>query len=182
MQKTYPCRLYFIYSVTDLFLLTYGCYLILRAVESVSQNWPTLAFESGRYGKHKLKSWFYQLIIWLFIVFLAKICTFSFNLVFASFFNYLAAAALYPFREDPKMELATVMVLIPILTTSIQLWWTDSFIQDQVPCKDSEDLKELSISLVSGEPVKEERRAHAEDFDGSGVTADTASKCRGSSI
>eukprot|EP00826_Nyctotherus_ovalis_P050454 TRINITY_DN6181_c0_g1_i11.p1 TRINITY_DN6181_c0_g1~~TRINITY_DN6181_c0_g1_i11.p1 ORF type:complete len:148 (+),score=17.65 TRINITY_DN6181_c0_g1_i11:236-679(+) len=72
MQKTYPCRLYFIYSVTDLFLLTYGCYLILRAVESVSQNWPTLAFESGRYGKHKLKSWFYQLIIWLFIVFLVR--------------------------------------------------------------------------------------------------------------
>ena len=84
-------------------------------------------------------------------------CTFSFNLVFEKFFNHIAAAVLYPFKDDPKMELAAVMVLIPIMTTSIQLWWTDSFIQNQVPTKDIVDCKDLNISFLSGEPVKEER-------------------------
>lgn len=71
--------------------------------------------------------------------------------------------ALYHLRNDPKMELATVMVLIPILTTSIQLWWTDSFIQDQIPGKDIVDYKELNISLLSGEPIKEERKPNTID-------------------
>lgn len=133
IQNQYPCRMYFIYMATDTFLLMYLCYLILKLIQFVFDKCPPLAFDSGYYGKHMVKSWLYQLSLWIVIVFVSKICVLIVNIIFMDFFNSIAAIILYPFRNNPRIELIMVMVIFPMIGTSIQLWWTDNFLQRQSP-------------------------------------------------
>ena len=51
--------------------------------------------------------------------------------------NYFGGWLLYPLRSYPKVELICVMVFVPLLLDTVQVWIMDNFLKqnDQDACK-----------------------------------------------
>ena len=57
----------------DLLCIAGVSFILLRGLETIFSNIQNLSFRSGNYGgKNKWGAWFYQLVIWLGIVFVVR--------------------------------------------------------------------------------------------------------------
>ena len=75
-----------------------------------------------------------QLLIWLVIVCVTKVFTYTSQLRFLSELLSVTGFVLSPVLNSPKLELVIVMIIIPVVINSIQFWLTDMFLKkDSAP-------------------------------------------------
>eukprot|EP00347_Sterkiella_histriomuscorum_P023098 403335956 len=77
------------------------------------------------------KIWLIQLIHWLVIISLSKLCILGIILLFKEQLLYLGVLALYPIQQYPRLLLLVVMVLIPVGFNALQFWILDEFLRSK---------------------------------------------------
>lgn len=116
-----------------------------------------MAFISGYYGSPpKWRSWVFQVFIWLILVLISKMLIL---LTIALFHQTLVNAGellLSPVKGHPKLELLSVMIVIPVLLNSLMFWVTDSFIRNSTAGGNSVGGMELREELTDDLGITEE--------------------------
>lgn len=93
-------------------------------------------FDFGQYGNPpSTVRWFCQLIIWFLIVLCGKMAILLVFILFQHPLEYAISRIFYFFRPYPKLELVTVMVVIPLCMNGLQFWILDSFLKHPSPTK-----------------------------------------------
>jgi len=107
----------------------------------------------GDYGNPpQLCIWFPQLIVWMTIVTVAKICTL---LIVYQFILPLDAILTFLFKifvGQPELELIVVMIIIPTMLNTVQFWITDTFLMKRSKEEEEESHvdSELGEELMAG--------------------------------
>lgn len=87
-------------------------------------------FKFGVYGDPpSILRWLPQVAIWVIIVLVSKCLVLSVLFAFIRPLDVLGKAIFSQFRDYPKIELLTVMIIIPMILNSIQFWVTDTFLK-----------------------------------------------------
>jgi len=87
----------------------------------------------GDYGDPPLLSkWIPQLVIWLIIVIIGKIIILLFLLNLIVSIDKGIKFLFQIFSHQPELELVMVMIVIPKILNSVQIWVKDSFLKGQL--------------------------------------------------
>ena len=95
--------------------------------------------------------WFPQLVVWMTIVTVAKICTLLIVYQFILPLDVILTFLFKIFVGQPELELIVVMIIIPTMLNTVQFWITDTFLMKQ--SKEEEEShgdSELGEELMSG--------------------------------
>ena len=68
--------------------------------------------------------------IWCLISTISKTLIYIILNVWIDFFNKFGADILEKFKDNPKLELIFVMIVVPCLTSCFQYWVTDNFLKE----------------------------------------------------
>jgi hypothetical protein len=142
--KINPCTWYFLNVLGDVTFTTFLSFSLLKLVEEAFSSSSHLKFKTGVYGEQpSWCSYTYQLIIWLCIVFLAKLCMLGSMVLFGIPLNSFGDMCLSTLKPYPRLELIMVMVVVPVILNSLMFWITDSYLKHTL--KDTDE--ETSLSL-----------------------------------
>lgn len=91
------------------------------------------ALDSGYYGHPpSWKTWFKQVLVWLSVVFLAKLVVTAFVFLGEDRLAIIGQLLMYPFRNHPKLELLVVMLLFPFALNVVAFWLFDNLLKKSV--------------------------------------------------
>jgi len=76
------------------------------------------------------KSWVYQSLLYFFLASIGKFSSYAFTIFFAEYLEKLGTYMLSSVSLYPKLELITVMVIIPFLTNCVQFWVIDNILKE----------------------------------------------------
>lgn len=144
------CQWYSMAYVSDtIFGTCFNFLLIILFERTISILAPSIAeyMKFGVYGDPPdvCKRWLPQLIIWLVIVAMSKCFVLSVLYMFVYPLNSAGKVLFAPLRPYPRVELITVMILIPMCLNSVQFWVTDTFLKkgNRNSDADTDDMMEL---------------------------------------
>lgn len=143
-------------------------YFILEIVLRLTKD-TDYQFETGNYYKNHVfcyKEYFYQIIIWFNIVIISKFINVGFVLIFSGYFEALGYFILKGFKGKPKLKLAFVMIIFPLIFNTLQFWVTDSFIQrhtDEEVITKKYSIKDESMILEGNENNTENKEKNLTD-------------------
>jgi hypothetical protein len=94
-----------------------------------AQQLESYGLKFGSYGTPISSSvWLSQLLIWLIIILIGKLLTFSCFYLISTEVDLLLSSFFHLFDGYPKVELVMVMIIVPFLLNSFQFWIQDSFL------------------------------------------------------
>lgn len=135
------CNWYFILLILDISLGTFLNIMIFKQIEVFCSDFEEIRFVSGEYGKENVgKNWLLQTILWSSLTILVKLFLFLVVFMNFEFFSFLTNWVLAPFQINPHIELFYIMVFLPCVLNAIAFWVTDSYLQKEKICEDSENL------------------------------------------
>jgi hypothetical protein len=70
-----------------------------------------------------------QFVVWCIILFISKILIFGFEVIFYRPIAGIGTTLLSVFDGYPRMELLTVMIIIPVCFNSALYWVSDTFLK-----------------------------------------------------
>lgn len=104
----------------------------------------------GEYGTPpQLCVWFPQLIVWMTIITVAKICTLYIVYQFIAPLNVILSYVFDVFNGQPELELIVVMIIIPTILNTVQFWITDTFLMKQPAQQENSRDGELDEGLIT---------------------------------
>jgi hypothetical protein len=127
----------------------YILYLSLGVINSIAAKCGATDIEMGQYGNPpRLYPWIKQLVLFLIAwVFVKLIVTLLINNVtpLQTFADWI----LSPLRPHPRLEIAVVLFIFPLIMNIVQYWITDSIIKRRNVFDDSElECSESDLSMA----------------------------------
>merc|ERR1719162_1842200 len=106
-------------------------------------------FETGDYRRqdgscHPVK-YVKQLVLWLVIVSLMKLCMCAIMTLGHNSLVGLAQAMLSPFASDATLKLFVVMILTPVCMNVFQFWMVDNFIKRKLKGGDESSTGDMEL-------------------------------------
>lgn len=146
------CKWYFLNYLMDIFIGTFLNYIFLLAIEKLCSHFEALKFESGVYESEKpiILQWFYQFMIWIAVLTLAKFAVIGVGVLGINGLNWIGEILLTPFKIDPNFELIMVMVVFPFIMNAGQFWVQDNFL------KKREIPKGKEVEVTNYEGIRED--------------------------
>ena len=130
---TDECRWYFINFSVDVIFGTLLNWLLLKKFNKYIENKNWTVMSTGSYntsGNCINKSFIYQTIGWISIIFTAKMIIFAIILLpFAEALNSYGRWILSPVSHNIQIELIVVMIVFPLIFNIIQFWIQDTFLK-----------------------------------------------------
>jgi len=125
-----PCIFYLVNFVVDSIFGCLGNFLVIYAIVYIAIKYRIPTLETGNYGDPpELSVFLIQLITWLWVVTTVKV-VFLYILVIPFQIGLYDAASwlMSPVNMYPKVELAIVMIIIPLILNVFVFWVTDNFL------------------------------------------------------
>ncbi|XP_036594022.1 store-operated calcium entry regulator STIMATE [Trichosurus vulpecula] len=156
-----PCSLYLINFLLD---ATLGMLLIYAGVRAVSvlvewQQWESLRF--GEYGDPlQCGAWVGQCALYIVIMMFEK----TIIIIVLLIPQWKKVALLNPI-ENPQLELAIVMLIVPFFVNALMFWVVDNFLMKKGKTKAKLEEKEASLDSRNGSKVRYRRAASHEESE-----------------
>ncbi|XP_075039142.1 store-operated calcium entry regulator STIMATE isoform X1 [Mixophyes fleayi] len=158
-----PCSLYLINFLLD---ATLGMLLIYAGVRVVScvvewRQWDSLRF--GEYGDPvQCKAWVGQCALYILIMMFEKAAMVLVLLIP----NLKEVAKLTPLASNnPELELAIVMLIVPFFVNALMFWVVDNFLMKKGKTKAKMEEKEGNPDTRNGNKVRYRRAASYDDSE-----------------
>ena len=151
IENADECQWYCMTYIADSTFGTFFNILYLKIFEAcMLKLFPECTIMNfGEYGTPpRLCVWFPQLIVWMTIITIAKICTLYIVYQFIAPLNVILSYVFDVFNGQPELELVVVMIIIPTILNTVQFWITDTFLMKQVSPEESGEC-ELDEGLIS---------------------------------
>ncbi|KAM4650845.1 store-operated calcium entry regulator STIMATE-like isoform 2-T2 [Discoglossus pictus] len=156
-----PCSLYLINFLLDATLGMLIIYVGVRLVSCVVEwrQWDSLRF--GEYGDPlQCKAWVGQCALYILIMMLEKIA-----IVFILLIPGLKEIAKLKPIENPQLELAIVMLIVPFFVNALMFWVVDNFLMKKGKTKAKSEEKMGSPDSRNGNKVRYRRAASYEESE-----------------
>ncbi|XP_012986465.3 musculoskeletal embryonic nuclear protein 1 isoform X2 [Melopsittacus undulatus] len=156
-----PCSLYLINFLLDATLGMLLIYIGIRAVSSIVewQHWESLRF--GEYGDPlQCTAWVGQCVLYILIMTFEKIIIIIVLLIP----QWKEVALLNPI-ENPQLELAIVMLIVPFFVNALMFWVVDNFLMKKGKTKAKLEEKEAGQDSRNGSKVRYRRAASHEESE-----------------
>ncbi|XP_030425224.1 store-operated calcium entry regulator STIMATE-like isoform X2 [Gopherus evgoodei] len=156
-----PCSLYLINFLLD---ATLGMLLIYAGVRIVSsivewQQWESLRF--GEYGDPlQCSAWVGQCALYIVIMMFEK----TIIIIVLLIPQWKEVALLNPI-ENPQLELAIVMLIVPFFVNALMFWVVDNFLMKKGKTKAKLEEKEVGQDSRNGSKVRYRRAASHEESE-----------------
>eukprot|EP00301_Raphidiophrys_heterophryoidea_P020467 c5150_g1_i1.p1 GENE.c5150_g1_i1~~c5150_g1_i1.p1 ORF type:complete len:182 (+),score=30.92 c5150_g1_i1:163-708(+) len=153
------CSWYLVNIFLDTTLGLGVTFLMMKGIQKLQEKFNWSALDSGYYGHPpSLRIWARQVLLYIFVVFLAKAFVALFTLYNKSFLAMVGSACMHPFRNNPKAELLVVMLLLPFIMNVICFWFMDNLLKKSVNSKataywityDSLDVTDEQMTMLIG--------------------------------
>ena len=115
-------------------------WIFVRCLEILARKFKIETLTSGCYYSYEQNEfsentidysiWAAQMGIWCLISTLSKTLIYITLNVFIDFFNKFGTDILDHFKNNPKLELIFVMIVVPSMTSCFQYWVTDNFLKE----------------------------------------------------
>ena len=115
-------------------------WIFVRCLEILARKFKIETLTSGCYYSYEQNEfsentidysiWAAQMGIWCLISTISKSLIYITLNVWIDFFNKFGADILDKFKDNPKLELIFVMIVVPCLTSCFQYWITDNFLKE----------------------------------------------------
>ena len=115
-------------------------WIFVRCLEILARKLKIETLTSGCYYSYEQNEfsentidysiWASQMGIWCLISTISKTLIYIILNVFIDFFNKFGGDILQHFKDNPKLELIFVMIVIPSLIACFQYWVTDNFLKE----------------------------------------------------
>ena len=115
-------------------------WIFVRCLEILARKLKIETLTSGCYYSYEQNEfsentidysiWASQMGIWCLISTFSKSLIYLILNIFIDFFNKLGGDILEKFKDNPKLELIFVMIVVPSLTSCFQYWITDNFLKE----------------------------------------------------
>ena len=115
-------------------------WILVRCLEILARKLKIDALTSGCYYSYEQNEfsentidysiWWSQMGIWCLISTISKSLIYIILNIWIDFFNKLGGDILEKFKDNPKLELIFVMIVVPGLTSCFQYWITDNFLKE----------------------------------------------------
>lgn len=161
------CEWYIVNLICDSIFGVLFQYFILEIVLRLTKD-TDYHFETGNYYKNHIfcyKEYFYQMIIWFIIVVVSKFINVGIVLIFSGYFEAMGYFILKGFKGKPKLKLAFVMIIFPLIFNTLQFWVTDSFIQrhtDEEVITNKYSIKDESMIKDNDNNIDEKENSNKE--------------------
>ncbi|OXB73233.1 UNVERIFIED_CONTAM: hypothetical protein H355_016413 [Colinus virginianus] len=156
-----PCSLYLINFLLDATLGMLLIYLGIRAVSSIVewQQWESLRF--GEYGDPlQCSAWMGQCALYIMIMTFEK----TIIIIVLLIPQWKEVALLNPI-ENPQLELAIVMLIVPFFVNALMFWVVDNFLMKKGKTKAKLEEKEAGQDSRNGSKVRYRRAASHEESE-----------------
>lgn len=123
------CDFYLINLALDTIVGLALIYIMFELYETIVHNVFHLnVAEMGDYGDPpKYSVWAFQLFVYMAVILSTKLCIFMVELWFVREFDKIGHVLLYPLDLMPRIKLVVVMVIAPLVLTSVQFWAIDNW-------------------------------------------------------
>ncbi|XP_032860510.1 store-operated calcium entry regulator STIMATE isoform X4 [Tyto alba] len=156
-----PCSLYLINFLLDATLGMLLIYIGIRAVSSIVewQQWESLRF--GEYGDPvQCSAWVGQCALYIMIMTFEK----TIIIIVLLIPQWKEVALLNPI-ENPQLELAIVMLIVPFFVNALMFWVVDNFLMKKGKTKAKLEEKEAGQDSRNGSKVRYRRAASHEESE-----------------
>ncbi|XP_048346223.1 store-operated calcium entry regulator STIMATE-like isoform X2 [Sphaerodactylus townsendi] len=156
-----PCSLYLINFLLDATLGMLLIYAGVRAVSSIVEwrQWESLHF--GEYGDPlQCSAWVGQCALYIVIMMFEK----TIIIIVLLIPQWKEVALLNPI-ENPDLELAIVMLIVPFFVNALMLWVVDNFLMKKGKTKAKLEEKEAGLDSRNGSKVRYRRAASHEESE-----------------
>ncbi|XP_039209815.1 store-operated calcium entry regulator STIMATE-like [Crotalus tigris] len=156
-----PCSLYLINFLLDATLGMLVIYAGVRAVSSVveRQQWESLRF--GEYGDPlQCRAWVGQCALYIIIMMFEK----TIIIIVLLIPQWKEIALLNPI-ENPQLELAIVMLIVPFFVNALMFWVVDNFLMKKGKTKAKLEEKESNQDSRNGSKIRYRRAASHEESE-----------------
>ncbi|XP_032050019.1 store-operated calcium entry regulator STIMATE isoform X2 [Aythya fuligula] len=156
-----PCSLYLINFLLDATLGMLLIYAGIRAVSSIVewQQWESLRF--GEYGDPlQCSAWVGQCALYIMIMMFEK----TIIIIVLLIPQWKEVALLNPI-ENPQLELAIVMLIVPFFVNALMFWVVDNFLMKKGKTKAKLEEKEAGQDSRNGSKVRYRRAASHEESE-----------------
>uniref|UniRef100_A0A8C3KBS9 Store-operated calcium entry regulator STIMATE n=6 Tax=Neoaves TaxID=3078114 RepID=A0A8C3KBS9_9CHAR len=156
-----PCSLYLINFLLDATLGMLLIYIGIRAVSSIVewQQWESLRF--GEYGDPvQCSAWMGQCALYIMIMTFEK----TIIIIVLLIPQWKEVALLNPI-ENPQLELAIVMLIVPFFVNALMFWVVDNFLMKKGKTKAKLEEKEAGQDSRNGSKVRYRRAASHEESE-----------------
>ncbi|XP_026580528.1 store-operated calcium entry regulator STIMATE-like [Pseudonaja textilis] len=156
-----PCSLYLINFLLDATLGMLVIYAGVRAVSSVveRQQWESLRF--GEYGDPlQCRAWVGQCALYIIIMMFEK----TIIIIVLLIPQWKEIALLNPI-ENPQLELAIVMLIVPFFVNALMFWVVDNFLMKKGKTKAKLEEKESGQDSRNGSKIRYRRAASHEESE-----------------
>ncbi|XP_030063312.1 store-operated calcium entry regulator STIMATE isoform X1 [Microcaecilia unicolor] len=156
-----PCSLYLINFLLD---ATLGMLLIYAGVRAVSslvewQQWESLRF--GEYGEPlQCSAWVGQCALYIVIMMFEKTV-----IIIVLLIPQWKKVATWNPIENPQLELAIVMLIVPFFVNALMFWVVDNFLMKKGKTKAKLEEKEAGLDSRNGNKVRYRRAASHEESE-----------------
>lgn len=150
LESSTQCVWYFVNITIDTSLGVLLCYLLVRLFEvwATRKGWERL--RTGRYersGSLDYLGWAAQVGIWTVILASVKWTLFLAIYLNADYLSVAGEALIGWMDGYPKVELAVVMILVPVVMNCAQFWVQDTFLKAKVEAQHPSDAHSSQNSL-----------------------------------
>ncbi|XP_049682363.1 store-operated calcium entry regulator STIMATE isoform X1 [Accipiter gentilis] len=156
-----PCSLYLINFLLDATLGMLLIYIGIRVVSSIVewQQWESLRF--GEYGDPlQCSAWVGQCALYIMIMTFEK----TIIIIVLLIPQWKEVALLNPI-ENPQLELAIVMLIVPFFVNALMFWVVDNFLMKKGKTKAKLEEKEAGQDSRNGSKVRYRRAASHEESE-----------------
>ncbi|XP_069499642.1 store-operated calcium entry regulator STIMATE isoform X1 [Ambystoma mexicanum] len=156
-----PCSLYLINFLLD---ATLGMLIIYAGVRTVGvvvewRQWDSLRF--GEYGDPlQCRAWVGQCALYILIMMVEKTAI----VVVLRIPQWKEVALMNPI-ENPDLELAIVMLIVPFFVNALMFWVVDNFLMKKGKTKAKLEEKETGLDSRNGKKVRYRRAASQEESE-----------------
>ena len=136
-------------------------WIFVRCLEILARKLKIEALTSGCYYSSEQNKfaennidysiWACQMGIWCLISTITKSLIYIILNVCVDFFNKFGADILVHFKDNSKIELIFIMIVVPSIVTCFQFWVTDNFLKESDESR-FERLSRIKVKLVKFEP------------------------------
>ncbi|XP_077181883.1 store-operated calcium entry regulator STIMATE isoform X3 [Paroedura picta] len=156
-----PCSLYLINFLLDATLGMLLIYAGVRAISSIVEwrQWESLRF--GEYGDPlQCSAWVGQCALYIVIMMFEK----TIIIIVLLIPQWKEVALLNPI-ENPELELAIVMLIVPFFVNALMFWVVDNFLMKKGKTKAKLEEKEGGLDSRNGSKVRYRRAASHEESE-----------------
>lgn len=135
LESSTQCVWYFVNITIDTSLGVFLCYLLVRGFEALATRKGWDRVRTGKYdhfGSLDYAGWALQVGIWTAILASVKWTLFLGIYLNADYLSTAGEALIGWMDEYPRVELAVVMIFVPVVMNCVQFWVQDTFLKGQI--------------------------------------------------